>query len=172
MRVLKQCRLRRSRGRLTEVQIEEALRHDLHQPRRLPKRAPRCATSDLFSADPRHSRLVCRSVEALGRHSDLVCIFDPEGDYEKTFKAPSYWVVHRGHLKSTRFFSFWKSLKLIGRKRPESRSRPSVGMSFRLTIPRPGCSPAEPTSGSPTACQCQSEVLGSREVFSQPYTVS
>jgi hypothetical protein len=55
---------------------------------------------------------------------------------------------------------------------PEGRSRPSVGMSFRLAIPWPGCSPAEPTSGSPTASQCQSEVFGSREVFGQPYTVS
>jgi len=35
-----------------------------------------------------------------------------------------------------------------------------------------GCSPAEPTSASPTACQCQSEVFGSREILSQRYTVS
>ncbi len=48
MRVLKQPRLRRSHARLTGVQIEEALRNGLHQPRRLPKHAPRCVTTDLL----------------------------------------------------------------------------------------------------------------------------
>ena len=48
MRVPKQRRLRHSHAKLTGVQIEEALRNGLHQPRRLPKHAPICVTTDLL----------------------------------------------------------------------------------------------------------------------------
>ena len=48
---------------------------------------------------------------------------------------------------------------------PEATRKP-------LPAQRRNESPVEPTSASPTACQCQSEVFGSREILSQRYTVS
>jgi len=56
--------------------------------------------------------------------------------------------------------------------RSDPKTAPGPAMSFRLAIPWPGCSPAEPTSISPTALPVQSEDFGSRGVFSQPHTVS
>jgi len=70
-----------------------------------------------------------------------------------------------GEISSDRSFTEgkeWPASRCLARRRNEF----PVGYSLA------GCSPAEPTSASPTACQCPSEVFGSREILSQRYTVS
>jgi len=59
-----------------------------------------------------------------------------------------------------------------GKERPASHSLARRRNEFPVGYSLAGCSPAEPTSASPTACHCQSEVFGSREILSQRYTVS
>ena len=54
------------------------------------------------------------------------------------------------------------------RKSLPAQRRNEFPVGYSLT----GCSPAEPASALPTASQCQSKVFGSREFFSQRYTVS
>jgi len=75
---------------------------------------------------------------------------------------------------------FWKAWGNLFRWAPDRRARsdpkaaagPPRRNEFPVGYSLAGCSPAEPTSASPTACQCPSEVFGSREILSQRYTVS